>query len=224
MKERTFYTINLDLSRIVVLGFILVGLLAYFFMLGNAMGRKSAHREMENKENNTVAHQEEESKPKEKAPIKIEEETAPASSEEKAKEDVVDLKPHKTVNNNTVVEVKEEAIKPVVTALPVKTVTPAKKTAVNTPVPSKSIVIEEKGYFTIQLGAFSSQEQAIKFKETVLTKNKLGGKLSPYIQKNADFFVVRVGRSTAKEDLEKIIQKLDAGTQASAMIVRNSKN
>ena len=222
MKERTFYTINLDLSRIVVLGLILVGLLAYFFMLGNAMGKKSAHKEMENKD--ATVHSEEEHKPKEKAPIKIEEESSPASHEEKVKEDVVDLKPapSKTANN-TVLEVKEEVIKPVVTP-PVKTVTPVKKTTVTNPVPSRSIVIEEKGYFTIQLGAFSSQEQAIKFKETVLSKNKLGGKLSPYIQKNADFFVVRVGRSTAKEDLEKIILKLDAGTQASAMIVRNSKN
>ena len=73
------------------------------------------------------------------------------------------------------------------------------------------------------MGAFSSQEQANKFKENVLTKNKFPGKFVPYVLKQRDFFVVRVGKSTVKEELEKIVQNLDSATQASAMIVKNSK-
>ena len=134
-------------------------------------------------------------------------------------------KPKANINPTPVVEVKEDTIKkpptPTVINKPTPIVGTANlKTAPNAVLPNKiiqprkytnvpaknPIVLEEKIFYTIQLGAFSSQEQANKFKENVNTKNKFPGKYVPYILKQRDFFVVRVGKSTAKEELEKIVQ------------------
>lgn len=257
MKERTFYTINLDIRRIVFIILVLIGLMTYFFMLGNAMGKKSvAAKENPKETSETTRH--EETKANEKSLLKSspEENMVPAPPEDKVdgkESEVVDLKPSTDANKaipvpvSPVQEVKEDLTKkPVavnpVQPLPAKTaqpgsipvnpvtpVLPAKKApyaypAKKTIAPAKTpIVLEEKNFYTIQLGAFSSQEQANKFKDNVVTKNKFPGKFAPYVLKQRDFFVVLVGKSTAKEELEKIVQNLDAATQGSAMIVKSKK-
>lgn len=255
MKERTFYTINLDVRRIVFIVAILIGLMTYFFMLGNAMGKKSVAAKDNSAKDLTEAHHEENKTP-EKSPLKSspEENMVPAPPEEKVdgkESEVVDLKPSTDnakaipVPVSPVQEVKEDLTKkPVavnpVQPLPAKTGQTPPPVAVNPALPAKKalypypakkvlppaktpIVLEEKNFYTIQLGAFSSQEQANKFKDNVITKNKFPGKFAPYVLKQRDFFVVLVGKSTAKEDLEKIVQNLDAATQGSAMIVKNKK-
>jgi cell division septation protein DedD len=258
MKERTFYTINLDVRRIVFIVAILIGLMAYFFMLGNAMGKKSVAAKDHSSKELADGARHEESKSSEKSLLKssAEENMVPAPPEDKVdgkESEVVDLKPSTDnakpipVPVSPVQEVKEDLTKkPVavnpVQPLPAKTPPVVAPVAVNPGVPIKKpiypypakkaplapakttpIVLEEKNFYTIQLGAFSSQEQANKFKDNVVTKNKFPGKFAPYVLKQRDFFVVLVGKSTAKEDLEKIVQNLDAATQGSAMIVKNKK-
>ncbi|HMV41602.1 MAG TPA: SPOR domain-containing protein [Leptospiraceae bacterium] len=257
MKERTFYTINLDLRRIVVISVVFIGLLIYFFMLGNAMGKKSVAAKDPSKD--VADTSKAEMKASEKSLLKPspEENMVPAPPEEKTEpkdSEIVDLKPSTDTTKpipvpapSPVQEVKEELTKkPVAINTPqpnAKTVSPvavnpqplnpnlpakkpiypypAKKVAT---LPAKTpIVLEEKNIYTIQLGAFSSQEQANKFKDNVITKNKFPNKFAPYVLKQRDFFVVQVGKSTAKEDLEKIVQNLDPATQGSAMIVKNKK-
>lgn len=261
MKERTFYTINLDIRRIVFIVAILIGLMTYFFMLGNAMGKKSVAAKDNSSKELTDGNRHDENKLSEKSLLKhsAEENMVPAPAEEKVdgkESEVVDLKPStdsaKTipVPVSPVQEVKEDLTKKPIAVNPVQPL-PSKTPAVANPVtpvavspavpvkkpiyaypakkiplaPAKTapIVLEEKNFYTIQLGAFSSQEQANKFKDNVVTKNKFPGKFAPYVLKQRDFFVVLVGKSTAKEDLEKIVQNLDAATQGSAMIVKNKK-
>lgn len=250
MKERTFYTINLDMRRIVVISGVIIGLMIYFFMLGNAMGKKSVATK-ETKESTDVAKVDTKSSEKSMLKPSPEENMVPAPAEDTKDSEVVDLKP--PVDNkpipvpSPVQEVKEDLTKkpvavntnqpqpaktvtPVVTnpiavnpALPAKKAFPYPAKKVN-PLPAKTpLVLEEKNFYTIQLGAFSSQEQANKFKDNVITKNKFPNKFAPYVLKQRDFFVVQVGKSTAKEDLEKIVQNLDPATQGSAMIVKNKK-
>lgn len=258
MKERTFYTINLDIRRIVFIILVLIGLMTYFFMLGNAMGKKSvAAKDSPKETSETTRH--EENKVSEKSLLKSspEENMVPAPAEDKVggkESEVVDLKPSTDATKaipvpvSPVQEVKEDltkkpiAVNPVqpppgktaqpgpVPVNPVTPVLPAKKAPYPFPAkkaiapPAKTpIVLEEKNFYTIQLGAFSSQEQANKFKDNVVTKNKFPGKFAPYVLKQRDFFVVLVGKSTAKEELEKIVQNLDAATQGSAMIVKSKK-
>lgn len=250
MKERTFYTINLDLRRIIVMVVILIGMLSYFFILGNTMGKKS----VTNKESNSSKELNEQpatDKHPEKSPLKpsAEENMVPAPAEGEPKDsEIVDLKPSTPTTETAkpipvpvspVLEVKDDLSKtapsvPTANQPNANTVTaptvplkkpvypyPVKKPV---PVPVKApLVLEEKVFYTIQLGAFSSQEQANKFKDNVMAKNKFPGKYVPYVLKQRDFFVVRVGKSTVKEELEKIVQNLDATTQASAMIVKNNK-
>ena len=246
MKERTFYTINLDIRRITIFVFILVGLMSYFFMLGNSMGKKSVAAK-DNTTKDLTQTTTEEPKHPEKSPLKpsAEENMVPAPAEGEPKDsETVDLKPSTQpidsakpipVPVSPVLEVKEDLTKKpvaVTPALPATTATqaaPLKKPVypypVKKPVPviKTPLVLEEKTFYTIQLGAFSSQEQANKCKDNVITKNKFPGKFVPYVLKQRDFFVVRVGKSTVKEELEKIVQNLDAATQASAMIVKNNK-
>jgi cell division septation protein DedD len=262
MKERTFYTINLDIRRIIFIVLILIGMMSYFFVLGNAMGKKSvAAKDNTSKEITDNSHTENKSNEKSLLKSSAEENMVPAPAEEKTENEseVVDL--NKTTTDTTkpipvpvspVLEVKEDLSKKPGQVVPVQPnsaktiaapgmavsvnpnpipVAPAKKTVYPMPLkkqvpvaPAKTpIVLEEKNFYTIQLGAFSSQEQANKFKDNVITKNKFPGKFAPYVLKQRDFFVVRVGKSTVKEELEKIVQNLDAATQSSAMIVKNSK-
>ena len=150
MKERTFYTINLDFRRIVFSVLILIGLMAYFFILGNSIGKKSVAV----KENSSSTK--DESKLSEKSPLKSspEENMVPAPAEEKidsSDSEVVDLKPSAPIDNTKpipvpapVVEVKEDLLKKTPTANPIQpaTVTPVKtvpatNVATNTALPVK---------------------------------------------------------------------------------------
>ncbi|MBL0263476.1 MAG: SPOR domain-containing protein [Leptospiraceae bacterium] len=219
MKERTFYTINLDVRRIVFIVAILIGLMTYFFMLGNAMGKKSVAAKDNSAKDLAEAHHEENKTP-EKSPLKSspEENMVPAPPEEKVdgkESEVVDLKPSTDnakaipVPVSPVQEVKEDLTKKPVAVNPVQPL-PAKTgqtppVAVNPALPAKKalypypakkvlppaktpIVLEEKNFYTIQLGAFSSQEQANKFKDNVITKNKFPRKICSLCFKAKRFF------------------------------------
>lgn len=213
MKERTFYTINLDMKRILIVLTILVFFLGYFFFLGRVSVNKD--------------------KAKNSAPIETKEIKTEKPPEEKT-DKLSDLENISSEKTSETIELKEkEEVKPVT---PVVELNEEKKTEITKPVSKiqnkrfkkknqkkENLNEEEKVFYTIQLGAFSSEEQATKFKTNVIQKNKLGNKYIPFVQKDEDFFVVRLGRSSSKDELEKVKQNLDPKTQSYSMILSNQK-
>jgi cell division protein FtsN len=220
LKERTFYTVNLDTRRIVILLVIFGAVLAYSYMLGYSLGKKRGMREAnpetasaEQKPNTNAK-----TIPKKVKPvIESEEELSQHADENLMKSEVVSLNPPKKEDEVSVLEVEETPT--------TKSTKPAEKQSKKKKLPpSKKLEVEETGpFYTLQLGAFSSQDQAIKFREELLSTQKVSGKLSPYIYKNGELFVVRMGRASRKKDIEKIISKLDPKLQESAIVVKQSK-
>jgi cell division septation protein DedD len=230
MKERTFYTINLDSKRIFVLLLIFLGFLAYFFFLGRSSVREKKNAEEVTKLEPTK-HADLKTEPiTEKSPDELK---PPEDKKSKTGIDTIELKPKPKEEAKTtpaVVEIdeskkttEEDKSEDAPLKNTVSKITKPKKLVKKKTAKEKELVVEEKNYFTIQLGSFSSLEQANKVKDTVIKKNKLGGKYIPFVQKNNDSFVVRIGRTNSKEELEKILQNLDPSSQSGAWILSNKK-
>lgn len=74
-------------------------------------------------------------------------------------------------------------------------------------------------FFTIQLGAFGSEEQAQKFKEKIISQSKVsGGRFSPKIVQKGELFVVLLGRYSSKEEASQAKSKLDPSFQENAFV------
>jgi SPOR domain len=226
MKERTFYTINLDSRRIIIIGIIFALCMAYSFFLGRTLGKKQAIQSLAS--TTELPKETVEEAKSEKAPIKTEEEIAHAEESSNNKAEVIELgKPSKTVAENP--EKEPEPKKETKPVTPVaNTSKPAaviKKKPLLATVPSakKTEEVVEKGFLTIQLGAFGSYEQAAKYREKVLNVNKSVTKYSPSILKKQELYVVQMARSMSREELEKIKKTLDPSIQISAMIVKKEK-
>ncbi len=218
MKERTFYTINLDMKRILIILFILLLFFAYFFFLGRVSNKEKAK--------NQIVEE-----------IKKEN---PVDQKNESTDKLSDLENIKTEKNSETIELKSNVKEEAKTTTPVvelaeekkQEITPAKVTKtyskrIKKKNSKKENLNEEKEttvFYSIQLGAFSSEEQATKFKNKVIQSNKkLGKNYVPIVQKDENFFVVRLGRSNSKEELEKVIQNLDPKTQSYSMILSNQK-
>ncbi|HMZ61816.1 MAG TPA: SPOR domain-containing protein, partial [Leptospiraceae bacterium] len=111
-------------------------------------------------------------------------------------------------------ETKPSEVKPVEKKAEIKPPR-KKKTAL------KKIEIEDQNFYTLQLGAFSSQEQAQKFKDNVVSESKTG-RFSPFVQKNGELFVVRIGKAKDRDEIEKYLKSLDTRLQSTSMVVKNS--
>ncbi|MCX8000656.1 MAG: SPOR domain-containing protein, partial [Leptospiraceae bacterium] len=78
---------------------------------------------------------------------------------------------------------------------------------------------QEAEFFTIQLGAFGTEEQAQKFKEKILSQSKIsGGRYSPKIVQKGELFVVLLGRYASKEEANEAKSKLDTNLQSNAFV------
>lgn len=207
MKERTFYTINLDSRRIAILVMILVLLLVYSFILGHTIGKRKGIKEaLESSEKTeTNVSKLTTSTPTPTRPtIKSDEEASIDAQEEiaKQKRETIPLK------SESRLEETEEA--PQKSEIEQKKKKPKKKS-------------ESGEFFTIQLGAFGTEEQAQKFKEKVLSQSKVsGGRHSLKIEQRGELFVVTLGRYPSKEEANQAKNKLDPDFQTNAF-VRPSK-
>ncbi|HNF24302.1 MAG TPA: hypothetical protein PKV80_07520 [Leptospiraceae bacterium] len=109
MKERTFYTINLDLRRIVILSIIFLGIVAYSFGLGMTFGKKRAEKAQEPSIAGVKTEKEpQEGFPEEKPPIRSEEEYLPQVNNGSEKSKPAETKPSETKSVPEKTEVKKE--------------------------------------------------------------------------------------------------------------------
>ncbi|MDX1961398.1 MAG: SPOR domain-containing protein [Leptospiraceae bacterium] len=254
MKERTFYTFNLDIPRIIIVSIVLIGIISYAFALGYSFGKKAAskievatanvpdkkdeilHSNQGNKnplaeeEYNLDQMDEGETKKvvsKEPEKEKLKEPEKVKSKEPELKSDFLDLKPETPQAPKP--KVKELETAEVLNPKPQKFIPPRKpkKKYVLKKIEPEEVVTEREqsaptgNQFTMQLGAFSTREQADKFKEAVNSMQKPSN-FSAYIKKNGELYVVRMGKAEERADLEKYIPKLDPKIQDKVMIVKNN--
>jgi cell division septation protein DedD len=213
LKERTFYTINLDVKRIAILVTILLLLVIYSFMLGHTLGKRKAEKEFTDEREELSM-----GKTKDFDPPSSPKRELNKQIPETTKTEPLDL------NEDTVIEDLPETAEPPVSK-PKKKREKSTLTPSENPPPKKAIESEEEpDFFSLQLGAFSSREQALKYKEDLLTENKKFKKLNPYIMKNGDLFTVRMGKSLNKEEMEKEKSKLKGDFKKDVIVVRVKQN
>lgn len=209
----------MDVKRIAILVSILLLLIIYSFMLGHTLGKRKAEKEFIEERDEQVIQ-----KPKEpkRADLGMEPENGSKKELDKKllespKTDAVDP------NDGSVIEELPETAEPPISKPKKKKEKPRQ---LSSEPPSKKITEneDEPDYFSLQLGAFSSREQALKYKENLLLENKKFKKLNPYIMKNGDLFTVRMGKSLNKDDMEKEKNKLRGEFKKDVMIVRVKQN
>jgi cell division protein FtsN len=208
MKEKTFYTINLDMTRIIVIIALFFLILGYVYMLGR---KNPTPTVSEPPQNNSS----------EKVPIKDDKGPNPnlTSKTEEPGSDVIDLSTKENLDEtdllttpNEVEDVKPEEVKK-------KKSRKAVRKRKETPTISSTAPVEV--LYTIQLGAFSSLEKATRFKNQVMANNKELATI-PYIEQKDGLFLVRLGSSSSREELKKIIDSLDDSLSSIARIKRKS--
>jgi len=222
LKERTFYTINLDVKRIAILVSILLLLLVYSFMLGHTLGKKKAEKE--------IAQESSEAS----VPLTPEDEFSKSSPSEKISKRIPGKPPE--INKAEVIESRtEESLEtdiPETPEIPESKPKKKKEKLLNrepkepreTSPKKVNDSEDEPDLYSLQLGAFSSREQALKFKENLLTENKRFKKLKPFIMKNGDLFTVRMGKSLQKEDMERERNNLGSEFKKDVLIVKIKQN
>jgi|JI8StandDraft_1071087.scaffolds.fasta_scaffold00316_26 cell division septation protein DedD len=232
MKERVFYVVNLDKQRIGILSLFLFALFFSFFFLGVSVGKgktdtnvipsPSAQTQPEIVKAESLTPTEE-GIPLPKAqnmevpmadiasnvstqanvtnPYYAESSTA-KDEEEERKAQVIDLTKHTATSKKTETKHKELTLR---NQSPVK----EKKLA------KKEVHSSEKLY-TIQLGAFGTRDSAESFLAKV---NQEKPKLKAFIIYKNNLFVVQMGKSSNKENLQKQLSKLKTETRSKAMVV-----
>lgn len=229
MKERTFYTFNLDITRMIILAAVLLLIIGYVFMLGRSIGKKTGKPE-----DATVTTELNKTSP-EKVPIKEDKGVIPPTNSEdasKTKSDVVEL-PNKEAgtenvsnppkdNKDTSKEADLTIKKDLENSTPITVEGEDNKDPIKTPIKKKKKLAKARTIqYTIQLGAFSTLELANRFKTQLISNNKI--ETTPYIQKRGSLFAVKLGESTDKAELKKIIESLDPSIAKNAKIVRATK-
>lgn len=208
MKERTFYTINLDLRRITILVSALILLVVYSFILGHTMGKKKAEKELAEEAEISLLRERDLKKTKEPPAIR---ENEP-------------VKPETKIETEPVQEFAEEEI-PETPELPVgKPIRKKKEKPASNVIPEKKQETEEPDFYTLQLGAFSTKEQASRYKDELLNNHKKIKRLSPYLMKNGELYTVRMGKGLSKEDMETEKNKLSPDIKKDVIIVRVKQN
>jgi cell division protein FtsN len=197
LKERTFYTINLDARRITVIGMILLLLLVYSFILGHSIGKRKS------KEDGGEVSKTETTKmlASNRPTIKSDEESSLDAKEELTpkKAEVIDL-------NETEKDEEEEIPAP----------KPDKQTRKKK---TKKPIEETSAYYTLQMGAFSSEEQAQKYKEKLMAESSLsGGRYATRIIQKGELHVVQMGKFTTRTEAESTKSKLEPKVQSSAIV------
>jgi len=203
LKERTFYTINLDARRIAVIAMIILLLLVYAFILGHTIGKRSALRESKE-----LAEKTETTKllTNNRPTIKSDEESSLDALEEvnKQKPEVMNLNETEPVIEKTEVPVEKQE----------KTTKKKKQKKSNE---------EQRVYYTLQLGAFSSKEQAQKYVEKIISESRLsGGYYKPTVFQKGELHVVQVGKFASREEAESAKLRLDPKIQSTTIIQKAS--
>ncbi|MCX8000813.1 MAG: SPOR domain-containing protein, partial [Leptospiraceae bacterium] len=123
------------------------------------------------------------------------------------------------------IDAQEEITKPKTETIPLKNEVPSKeeeivqKTEPTQKKKKQKKKLDSAEFFTIQLGAFGTEEQAQKFKEKILSQTKIsGGRYSPKIVQKGELFVVLLGRYASKEEASEAKSKLDANLQSNAFV------
>lgn len=228
MKERTFYTFNLDITRMIILAAVLLLIIGYVFMLGRSIGKKTGKPEdaIITEQNKTSS---------EKVPIKEDKGAIPPTNTEdanKTKSDVVEL-PNKEAGTENISNPPKDSKdasketdlttkKDLENSTPITVEGEDTKDPIKTPIKKKKKIVKARVIqYTIQLGAFSSLEAANRFKTQLISNNKI--ETTPYIQKRGTLFAVKLGESTDKAELKKLIESLDPSIAKNAKIVRATK-
>ncbi|MEM7182788.1 MAG: SPOR domain-containing protein [Spirochaetota bacterium] len=226
MKERTFYTFNLDIKRILLLLVLLIAVLVYVFLFGRKLGQRQVSQTKENE----VSQEQKETDVSNKAEIKKShgDVNPDTIKQPQTKSDVVDLN---KLNSEDEIESETEAPleeKKEIQESTIITSDNLSKTAATTkPVIRKKKrkprrVAKKSGpRYTIQLGAFSTIERATEFKSSIASNNSL--KTFPYIQPRGELFLVRLGKESNREKLQQLIDELGSEYAKSARIVKYSR-
>lgn len=238
MKERVFYVVNLDKQRIGILSLFLFALFFSFFFLGVSVGKGRS-------ENGTMPQTSPASTPEvvqaESKPTT--EESIPLPKSQNMEVPMADIAGNSGIQNNatsqanltnpyyaessTTKDEEEERkaqvvdlTKPVVTLK--KSASKHKEVAFRNQSPvkekksvKKEYAVDEKVY-TVQLGAFGTRESA----ETLLGQlNAQKLKMKSFIVYKNGYFVVQMGKSPNKVELQKSIAKLKPEFRSKAMVV-----
>lgn len=216
MKERTFYTFNLDVKRILLLVILLIAVLVYVFLFGRKIGQRQVTSDKETEISKEIGNSDGSSK------ANINKSNGDIDPNQ-PKSDMVDLSKENLTDdianeNEPPLEEKKDIQDPTIITSDSKKAPIAKPR--KTP-PVRKKVTRPRTRYTIQLGAFSTIERATDFRASITNHNDL--QTMPYIQPRGDLFLVRLGNSTNRSALEKIIKKLDMEYAKSARIVLYTK-
>lgn len=230
MKERTFYTINLDIKRILFLSVIFILIVGYVFLLGRSIGKKQGVAANTPQDNQTPASNSttdtKVAPEKEKAAIKNDIVPSTDDKNKTNKEEVLvkniktdeksDTKKSSSKNDALLNSQPKEIIgseeesseiigeesesKPKKKKSKKKSSKKTKSTESTTP--TEPVNLERSDYYTIQVGAYSTEEAASKVKSDL----SVAGDVS--IQKQGEYHAVRIGQASSKKGLDKILSKL----------------
>ncbi|GBF49382.1 sporulation and cell division repeat protein [Leptospira ryugenii] len=237
MKERVFYVINLDKQRIGILSLFLFALFFSVFFLGVSVGKgrqeisastlpPQENVELPKQENLALASQNQTNRTEEmvvsnpKSNVSMEvpladvnqgqtntnpyyaETSTAKDEEEEAKSHVIDLNKQSVSRKETSHKKKEVALKNVAPKKEKKAIAPEAEA--------------KQKLYTLQLGAFGQREAA----ESLLTKvNQSSTKAKAFIVFKNGYFVVQMGKTSDKDSLKKIQQKLPLDVRGKSMVV-----
>lgn len=233
MKEKIYYVVNLDSSRLFFLFTLLCVLLTSFFFLGVSIGRSKQAIAVQMEKEKESLPKEEYSKIPEKeiasnslgdtnsnltTPVvddlalrnisSRESKIDPASEKS---EQVVDL--GSTEKNDTAFETN-----------PPEKVSKTKKRKTVSKVSKKSVVSKSDGLYTIQVASFKNRDKAAEFLNKIQAENKGKFVYPPYIVTSSGNFQVRVGKSSDRKRVESLLSrlKLDPSLKKKASIVKTN--
>lgn len=213
MKEKTFYTINLDTKRIIILICVLILLASFIFYIGLSLGKKqSIVKEVVG--NSEELNEDYKVDPNEKAPIKMENE-------------IKNIAPNKPNDNNSEIidltdENKNSLQEEDTTVLDDKSsLDEQDNNTTRDLTPKKRYKSSSKRKYTIQFGAFRSRSKAYTLKDKI---SRIDRNVNPYIHKTRRFYTVRAGMTSNKNELKRMIEKLEPSLKEKAIIVRVPKS
>jgi cell division protein FtsN len=239
MKERVFYVVNLDKQRIGILSLFLFALFFSFFFLGVSVGKGRTDSPAQPQTAVTLTPE----ITKADSQIQNSEETIPLPKSQAMEVPMADIasipgstgsvstqanitNPYYAESSTTKDEEEERKAQVVDLTKPLtivkKTETKRKEVALRnqSPIKEKRSIRKEAAsnekLYTIQLGAFGTRESAESFVKKV---NHEKPKSKAFIIYKNGFFVVQLGKSAHKEDLQKLVSKLRPETKSKAMIV-----
>lgn len=217
MRERVFYVINLDNRRIITLGLFLLALLSSFFFLGLSVGKRKGALE---------AYKNGIQQPEVAQKVEMSNIAPPAQPEQNKleqgdnafiKEEVISVEPVVQEKKQVETAAKLTTEEPVMETRETVRAEPEKKSVKKQSVKTASKPVEK---YTIQVAAFTRESQA----QSLVKKIKDNKKITSvtYIQPEGKYYMVRVGKYSNKDAIERLQSVVNSELHVKSMILKKS--